>query len=283
MTTADNIDQPRTVERVAFYFSAHEDDWQLFMNPPAFRDVLDDKARCVFVHMTAGDAGLGTGTGGRKKPLYLAREHGAESAIRFMAAANDKVPTEPADTTVTCAGHAIRRVSYRNTAAYFLRLPDGSPEGTGYKATGFQSLKRLASGDIETMPAIDASATYRGWDDLTSTLRHIIDAECGQIPSVDIHVPETDPALNPNDHADHILTAKAARDVAEGLRARWLHHVGYASASMPENLTPEERDMKCAVYAVTLAGVLASGHPVSWHHYDQLFIGRGYCRIEERH
>ena len=47
-------------QRVAFYFSAHQDDWQLFMNPSAFRDVLDG-AKCVFIHMTAGDAGLGIG------------------------------------------------------------------------------------------------------------------------------------------------------------------------------------------------------------------------------
>lgn len=282
MTTAGTNDQPQSVERVAFYFSAHQDDWQLFMNPPAFRDVLDDKARCVFIHMTAGDAGLGIGTGGRKHPLYLAREHGAESAIRFMADANERIPVEPACTTVTRAGHSIRCVSYRNTAAYFLRLPDGNPEGTGYKATGFQSLKRLASGEIKTISAIDGSATYQGWDDLVSVIRHVIDAERGQSSFIDIHVPEMDPALNPNDHADHILTAKAAREAAEGLRARLMHHDGYASASMPENLTPEERDMKGAVYAVTLAGVLAFGHPVSWQHYDQLFVGRSYCRVEPR-
>src|SRR6266545_4755671 len=47
--------------KVSFYFSAHEDDWQLFMNPSAFQDVVG-KAKTVFVHLTAGDAGLGTGT-----------------------------------------------------------------------------------------------------------------------------------------------------------------------------------------------------------------------------
>lgn len=37
--------------------------------------------------------------------------------------------------------------------------------------------------------------------------------------------------------------------------------VGYASALLPENLPAEDRDMKCAVYAATLAGVLALDHP----------------------
>ena len=78
------------------------------------------------------------------------------------------------------------------------------------------------------------------------------------------------------------MTAKAALDAAEGLTcARRLHHVGYASANLPENLSPQDRDMKCAVFAVTLAGVLAFDHPAAWQHYDQqfcwarLFPGRG--------
>src|SRR5215471_8104866 len=49
------------VSKVAFYFAAHEDDWQLFMIPQAFEDVLDGKTKTVFVHLTAGDAGLGGG------------------------------------------------------------------------------------------------------------------------------------------------------------------------------------------------------------------------------
>src|SRR5690349_17681391 len=78
-----------TSDKVSFYFSAHEDDWQLFMNPSAFQDVTGGAAKTVFVHVTAGDAGLGVGRGGRKHPLYLARENGAEAAIRFMADGDD--------------------------------------------------------------------------------------------------------------------------------------------------------------------------------------------------
>jgi hypothetical protein len=42
---------------VSFYFSAHEDDW-LFMNPSAFWDV-STATPDAFIHITAGDAGLG--------------------------------------------------------------------------------------------------------------------------------------------------------------------------------------------------------------------------------
>lgn len=268
------------IERVAFYFSAHQDDWQLFMNPPAFADVLDPACHCVFVHMTAGDAGLGTGNGGRRHPLYLAREHGAEAAIRFMADANERPPTETDITAPAFEGHRARRVAYRNTVSYFLRLPDGSPGGDGYKTTGHQSLKRLRNGDIESIVAVDGSATYRGWEALCVTLRALIDDEHEPHRPIDLHVPEADPALNPNDHSDHVMTAQAVRDAWRDRPARWHHHVGYASGSRPENLEPADRDMKCAVYAVTLAGVLALDHQVSWQHYDQMFIGRHYCRIE---
>ncbi len=284
MTTggAHVFGQANAPTRVSFYFAAHEDDWQLFMNPPAFRDVLDEKARCVFVHMTAGDAGLGVGCGGRKHPYYLARENGAEAAIRFMADANDLRPIDPTVSAISVAGHAIRRVGYRNTAAYFLRLPDGNPAGSGYAETGYQSLKRLAKGEIGELSAIDGTALYRGWDDLTSTIRGIIDLEREPDLAVEVHVPESDPVANPDEHADHIATAQAALAAAKGLPARWGHHVGYASAKLPDNLGPDDRDMKSAVYAVTMAAVLALDHSVSWQHYDRLFVGRSYFRVEER-
>ena len=129
------------------------------MNPSAFHDVLDG-VKTVFVHVTAGDAGLGTNTGGRKHPYYLARENGAESAIRFMADAVEGAPAEISAGPMTINDHPLRRVGYRNTVAYFLRLPDGGTEGAGYSDTGHQSLKRLADGEIGTLTAIDGTTAY---------------------------------------------------------------------------------------------------------------------------
>ena len=280
--SADPVAETGAIQRVSFYFSAHQDDWQLFMNPSAFRDVLDRNTKSVFIHMTAGDAGLGTTNGGRKHPLYLARENGAESAIRFMADPDYVPPVEKVVSPMIFNGHPIQRVSYRNTVAYFLRVPDGSPEGAGYADTGYQSLKRLADGQIDMLSAIDGTTSYRGWRDLVATLRSIIEFERESAPSVQFNVPEPDPAINPNDHSDHLMTAKAALDAAEGLTcARRLHYVGYASAKLPENLSPQDRDMKCAIYAVTLAGVLALDHFAAWQHYDHSFVGRNYFRVEE--
>ncbi len=266
-------------DKASFYFSAHPDDWQLFMNPSAFEDVTASATKAIFVHVTAGDAGLGMGTGGRMHPYYLARENGADSAIRFMADANG-IPIAGSAGQMQFNAHPIVRTSYRNTVAYFLRVPDGNPEGTGYSETGSQSLKRLASGEIATLSTIDRSTVYRGWDDFVATLRAILCHERAAL--VQLNVADLDPQINPNDHTDHLVTARAALEAAAGLEAvRRVHYMGYGSSALPENFDSRQRDMKCAVYAVTVSGVLALDHGVSWSHYDQSFIGRSYFRLDE--
>ena len=271
----------RPYEKTSFYFAAHEDDWQLFMNPSAFLDVRGTKTKTVFVHVTAGDAGSGLGRRGRKHPFYLARENGAEEAIRFMADANE-LPAEKIADRKTFNGHSIYRVSYRNTVSYFLRVPDGNADGAGYPETRNESLRRLAEGERSKLRAIDGSTVYRGWGDLTATLRTLIDYERADAPVVQINVGETDPVINPGDHSDHLMTAKAALDAARNLAcARRLHFVDYASSRLPENLDPKQRDMESAVFAVTLAGILALDHQVFWHKYDKAFVGRNYFRVEE--
>ena len=268
-------------DKVSFYFAAHEDDWQLFMNPSAFKDVIKDAAKTVFVHVTAGDAGNGIGWVGRKKQYYRARENGAEAAIRFMADA-DNIPGESSESYMTFGGHPIYRVAYRNTVSYFLRVPDGNPLGTGYYDTGSQSLARLASGASDALTAIDGSTTYHGWNDLVATVRDILIFERGTAGLLQVNAAELDPRLNPRDHSDHLMTAKAAYEAAANLACvRRVSYVDYASMNMPPNLNAEDRDMESSVYAVTLAGVLAYDHGASWHHYDESFVGRNYFRVVE--
>jgi hypothetical protein len=267
-------------DKVSFYFAAHEDDWQLFMNPSAFVDVADPKAKTVFVHTTAGDAGLGIGMGGRKHPYYLARENGAETAIRFMADSGEQ-PANTVESRPSFNGHHIYRLGYRNTAAYFLRLPDGHPSGSGFPGTGHQSLERLAKGEISALSAIDGSAIYRGWNDLVTTIRAILDYDRGEAASVNLNVAERLANVNPEDHSDHQMTAKAAIEAAGDLAcARRSYYVDYASAKLPENLDPQERDMESSVLAVTAAGILALDHTSIWARYYRSYLGRNYFRVE---
>jgi hypothetical protein len=269
------------VSKVAFYFAAHEDDWQLFMIPRAFEDVLDAKTKTVFLHLTAGDAGLGIGAAGRRFPYYLARENGAETAIRFMADAG-RYPVGEGAAQMSFNGHRIYRVPYRNTVAYFLRVPDGNPKGTGYAETGNQSLQRLASDQISTLAAVDGSTVYYGWSDLVSTVRNIFDYERGDAAYVELNVPEPDIKINPNDHSDHLMTAKAALDATKDLAcARRLYYIDYAKSHLSENLNAKDRDLETSVLAVTAAGILALDHSSIWEPYRQSYLGREYVRIEE--
>jgi hypothetical protein len=268
-------------ERVSFYFAAHEDDWQLFMNPSAFADVADAKTKTMFIHVTAGDAGVGIGTRGRKHPYFLARENGAEVAIRFMADAGEQ-PAEKSVSRVVFNGRSVHRVGYRTTVTYFLRLPDGHPRGIGFAETGFQSLERLAKGDVKSIAAVDGSASYRGWADLVATVRAIVDHERGRARSVQLNVPEPKESINPGDHSDHLMTARLALDAARDLTcARRVYFVDYASRVMPENLAGVQRDMESSVLAVTAAGILALDHASVWHPYHRSYLGRNYFRIEE--
>jgi hypothetical protein len=268
------------VANVSFYFAAHEDDWQLFMTPQAFDDVLDTESKTVFIHVTAGDAGLGIGAASRRFPYYLARENGAETAIKFMADAG-RLPLEQAAAPMQFNGHRIYRIAYRNTAAYFLRLPDGNPRGTGYAETGNQSLQRLATDQISTLASVDGSTIYYGWADLVSTVRSILDYERGGAASVALNVPDPDSRINPNDHSDHLMTAKVALDATKQLIcARRLYYVDYAKSHLPENLSAKDRDLETSVLAVTAAGILALDQTSIWEPYRQSYLGREYFRVE---
>jgi hypothetical protein len=136
---------------VGFYFAAHEDDWQLFMNPNAYHDVQRPSTKVVFVYLTAGDAGAGLGNAGRSQPYYLARENGAKLSVRFMADAQ-KVPVIPIDSVTSLSGHAIKRWLYRDTVSYFLRLNLTISDQPGNRQLDLRPL----TGEASLGPARDA-------------------------------------------------------------------------------------------------------------------------------
>src|SRR5687767_13949602 len=126
-----NLHQARAQDTVAFYFSAHQDDWQLFMNPNAYHDAHRNSTKVIFVYLTAGDAGAGLGNAGRSQPYYLARENGAKLSAKFLADAAKDIPVIPLASVASFSGHPLIKWVYGHTISYFLRLPDGNPKGTG--------------------------------------------------------------------------------------------------------------------------------------------------------
>ncbi len=267
-------------DTVAFYFAAHEDDWQLFMNPNAYHDVQRASAKVIFVYLTAGDDGAGLGNAGRSQPYYLARENGAKTSVKFMADAR-KTPVIPIDSAVLVGEHAMKRWLYRNTVSYFFRLPDGGVDGAGYPATGRQSLKRLYEGAIPAMTAIDGSATYTGWGDLTSTLRKLIDLERGTATNVWVNLPDPDMTRNIGDHPDHQHVTKGVLNAIADLH--WINkafYLNYVTAKMEENMSAPDREIEAGTFAALVVGLTALDHPSSWEPMHRSWLSRHYFRIE---
>jgi len=266
-------------QNVAFYFAAHEDDWQLFMSPNADRDVQSSSTKVVFIYVTAGDAGVGSGDAGRSKPYYLAREKGAEISVAFIANGSNE-PAEATESLAVIQGHTIRRWTYRNTVSYFLRLPDGNMYGTGYISTGSESLKQLHEGAIRSVSAVDGSATYHGWADLTKSLRDLIDQERERSPTVWINIADPDTERNAGDHSDHVELSQAVLDAIGGLscinRALYLD---YASAGLAENADTHSREIKAGTFAAVAVGLNAMGHPSNWDLQHRALLSRHYSRV----
>lgn len=243
----------------AVYFSAHPDDFVLFMSPHF--DAPRNDTRTVFVFMTAGDAGLGKGP--TSAPYYAAREYGALRSIRFLADIYDTTVTSPVTDKVTISGHGIRRVTYKNTVAYFLRLPDGAVEGTGYPISSYASLMKLKTGETTSMRAVDGSTTYKGWNDLVATLTALVRKEAAGSSNVWLDAHEPDAALSPGDHSDHQATGLAVAAIQPSLPCTNLaYYVGYATSGLV-NLDLDDIETRSAAYGLYVSGVFEKGYPGS--------------------
>ena len=191
--------------KICFYIVAHADDWQLFMFPQVYVDILDEKTKTVFIITTAGDAGL-------DERFSAAREEGSKSSLRFCLAPFRNFRESEEIKIMT--GHCIRRWSAGDATFYFMRLPDGNLNGNGFASTNFQSLSKLVTGEIDSTTATDNSASYKGWTDVHATLETIILYETGNIKERWINYPNPDLIENRNDHPDHIATGKAVECIS---------------------------------------------------------------------
>jgi hypothetical protein len=226
--------------RVVFYIGAHQDDWQLFMSPQAYDDLVTDDTTVIFIYTTAGDAGEAPG-------WRRGRSAGAISSIQFarrlpLAAARP----HPAE----AQGHTIARYTIANTRSYYLDLPDGNGDGAGFAATGNQSLERLREGRI---PAIEAlvddelyRASYRAWADLVATIRALLTAEAGQAAGEHmVHI------LDPRAcrHSDHLLTGMAVQEAIAGDgRFRLAMYEEYKIPDMEPNVAGQDLILKSGLY-----------------------------------
>lgn len=187
---------------VSFYIVAHADDWQLFMYPNVYNDIMADSNKTVFIITTAGDAG-------RKENYWLAREEGAKSSLRYCLASSKCFAQSEGRKVFN--GHSVYYWCADNAAIYFMRLPDGNLDGSGFPLYNFQSTSKLKSGKIKFITAVDNSTRYNSWADFFTTLEAIVFTEADGINKRWLHYLNPDEAINPKDHADHTATGEAVQ------------------------------------------------------------------------
>jgi hypothetical protein len=261
-----------------YYFAAHQDDWQLFMSANAWEDVVESRFHTVFITVTAGDAGNGTGGSGII-PYYQARENGSVLSAKFMADVNSP-GQEIKGNYVTINGHKIFKYSYKNVVCYYLHLPNAHGDGKGYAKTHNQTLKMLYDGTIKSIETIDGTSTYNGWDDITNTLLKIIEIEKGTAKAGWINVPETDETLNKNDHSEHLFTGRAAMDAVKG--AGWLGikaYVDYYTRGFKPNLNTEQTENAAALHTCDVIGMINGGYESNWNAEHKAWLPMDYSRI----
>jgi len=260
------------------YVSAHPDDWQLFMNPNAYQDLLNPENKVIFLHTTAGDAGSGIGN----TSYYLAREEGSLRAIRFLCNAvnNDlKLGNNMNKKEVLINDHLLIRYSFVNAVAYFLRLPDGNINGVGYPIHSDKSLKKLFEGSISSIMAIDNSTQYNSLDDLIQTISDIVTYESTNIEDVSFNIADTNGNINPEDHSDHLNSSIIMQKVAHNLGIKSLRlYQEYNTSTKPINIFDDDFLISAGTWGVTASGLSDNFHYSTWDDGHNAYIGRQYFR-----
>ena len=242
---------------VSFYIVPHADDWQLFMHPNAYNDLVVPGNKVVFVITTAGD-------GGADEKYWLAREEGTKSSIRFCLAPFETL--KESNGVKEFNNHPINYWSINNVMTYFFRLPDGNLDGNGFAAGHYQSLSKFKSGKIRTIMAVDSSTIYDSWSDFYTTLESIIMTESAGNSNEWINYLNPNEKENPNDHPDHIATGKAIQNMSILPNLKQSLFVGYNCRNASQNLHPSELFWKTGMFAA----------------YEKaVFDGSGYSTLNE--
>lgn len=251
--------QPQT----SVFFVAHGSSWQLYMGP----SVWDDKYknyRILIITLSAGDAGLGAGGGG-SIPFYQSREKASLRSVRFIADSGS-APGTQLDSTVVVRNHSMKKHVYKNMISYFLRLPDGNQNGSGFPGNNGASLEKLRTGAISNITAVDNSTTYNSWNDLILTLRAIVNKERGG-PNrfLNINKPATSGAANPGDHSDNYNSGFAAESAVQPLNNKgYTSWVGDDIGNRLPNLPIGQTLNKAALFAAYVTEMNGNGYGSDW-------------------
>ena len=196
-------------------------------------------APATFIYLTAGDDGRDSG-------YWQARERAALASVRIAVgmaiARTDSIECRP----FVVMKHAIRQCVLGNTESYFLRLPDGQRNGSGFSRYNKQSLRRLRMREISAITAVDGSATYQGWDDLVSTVAELVGDNSGE--SARVHTTDPSVAINPHDHFDHRIAGLVVAELRKRKSLDVRYYVGYALGTRAPNRSSAQAREKTEVF-----------------------------------
>lgn len=268
---------PLQAQQTSVFVAAHPDDWQLFMNPNAFHAVSDSNQTVVFLHLTAGDAGSGMGNNN----YTIAREEGSKRGIRFLVHAADPQFTSSDGMIESIEDiHNKNILSYRygNTVSYFLRLPDGNFDGSGYQIHQEKSLRKLFSGDITAIHSVDSLNKYSR-NQLISVIKSIARMYAPD-DSISFHVAETDSLINPRDHSDHLSASRFIQEISVNLPGSRVHlYSEYYTRFLPMNVFPKDYEVSVGTWGATTSGIADFGHYSTWDEIHNSWLGRQYVRV----
>lgn len=219
------------------FVAAHQDDWMLFGGEHSARCLVSGDSPLLFIHITAGDAGLRNG-------WWEARELATVFAVQKSQHQDTFVIERP-----RICGHQLQCYRTGRAALYFLRCVDGGKQGKGFPASKMRSLTRLRN-QGKILLTVDSSTRYHSWRDLCDTVAGVLSRELDRIQpaappaSACLYCGDYDSSLNPGDHSDHHATADIVKTVANNgyFTQRWF--LTYCSRSLDPNLGEDDLALK---------------------------------------
>jgi LmbE family N-acetylglucosaminyl deacetylase len=220
---------------------AHYDDDIIFSHGRIMQAL--DAGWCVTVaYLTGGDAGRGV-------QYSEDREGGIRDAYDEMRGWDGQweSSTDTLNTGVTVAEWTPSDAPGFTLLSF--RLADGNLDGSGFASMGYESLKKLQAGTIDSIRDIDGPEQLTR-DDITHSLVEII-GDAGPT-LLATHIPGESVQLASGDHADHSAVGSFVRAAwqSAGIPADDVSYsVGYQTSGYDANITGDVLAVKVAGFS----------------------------------